>query len=190
MSVCLRTCVCDSVRVCDSVCVCVYAPACVLFYVCVCVCCVCDSVCVFLQGKSEPISAVKLLSCFDDLVAVGTASGRVALFQLVSPLPGRNKQVGPLISQSELSLRSHGLHTSQSELSLTSQGLHTSQSLHRAYTPANQTCHSPHRAFRSASQGCPSAYRACTPANQTHTDSGGVLCPFKLWTFGKRSFPE
>ncbi|KAJ8289419.1 hypothetical protein GJAV_G00001090 [Gymnothorax javanicus] len=46
-----------------------------------------------LEGKSEPISAVKLLSCFDDLVAVGTASGRVALFQLVSPLPGRNKQL-------------------------------------------------------------------------------------------------
>jgi len=36
---------------------------------------------------------VKLLSCFDDLVAVGTASGRVAVFQLVSSLPGRNKQV-------------------------------------------------------------------------------------------------
>ncbi|XP_061106567.1 tectonin beta-propeller repeat-containing protein 2 isoform X2 [Conger conger] len=46
-----------------------------------------------LEGKSEPITAVKLLSCFDDLVAVGTASGRVALFQLVSPLPGRNKQL-------------------------------------------------------------------------------------------------
>ncbi|KAG5855886.1 hypothetical protein ANANG_G00001710 [Anguilla anguilla] len=46
-----------------------------------------------LEGKSEPVSAVKLLSCFDDLVAVGTASGRVALFQLVSPLPGRNKQL-------------------------------------------------------------------------------------------------
>ena len=36
---------------------------------------------------------VKLLSCFDDLVAAGTASGRVAVFQLVSSLPGRNKQV-------------------------------------------------------------------------------------------------
>ncbi|KAI1895016.1 hypothetical protein AGOR_G00101930 [Albula goreensis] len=46
-----------------------------------------------LEGKSEPITVVKLLSCFDDLVAVGTASGRVALFQLVSPLPGRNKQL-------------------------------------------------------------------------------------------------
>ncbi|XP_036398118.1 tectonin beta-propeller repeat-containing protein 2 [Megalops cyprinoides] len=46
-----------------------------------------------LEGKTEPITAVKLLSCFDDLVAVGTASGRVALFQLVSPLPGRNKQL-------------------------------------------------------------------------------------------------
>uniref|UniRef100_A0A4W4DYZ2 HPS5-like beta-propeller domain-containing protein n=1 Tax=Electrophorus electricus TaxID=8005 RepID=A0A4W4DYZ2_ELEEL len=46
-----------------------------------------------LEGKSEPITVVKLLSCFDDLVAVGTASGRVALFQLVSQLPGRNKQL-------------------------------------------------------------------------------------------------
>ncbi|XP_028677327.1 tectonin beta-propeller repeat-containing protein 2 isoform X1 [Erpetoichthys calabaricus] len=46
-----------------------------------------------LEGKSESISSVKLLSCFDDLVAVGTVSGRVILFQLVSPLPGRNKQL-------------------------------------------------------------------------------------------------
>lgn len=50
----------------------------------------------FFQGKSEVITAVKLLSCFDDLVAVGTASGRVTLFQLVSQLPGRNKQVSSL----------------------------------------------------------------------------------------------
>lgn len=47
----------------------------------------------FLQGRCESITFVKLLSCFDDLVAVGTASGRVAVFQLVSSLPGRNKQV-------------------------------------------------------------------------------------------------
>uniref|UniRef100_A0A8C8JVK9 HPS5-like beta-propeller domain-containing protein n=1 Tax=Oncorhynchus tshawytscha TaxID=74940 RepID=A0A8C8JVK9_ONCTS len=46
-----------------------------------------------IEGKSEAITTVKLLSCFDDLVAVGTASGRVALFQLVSQLPGRNKQL-------------------------------------------------------------------------------------------------
>ncbi|XP_012688502.2 tectonin beta-propeller repeat-containing protein 2 isoform X2 [Clupea harengus] len=46
-----------------------------------------------LEGKSEAITAVKLLSCFDDLVAVGTASGRVTFFQLVSQLPGRNKQL-------------------------------------------------------------------------------------------------
>ncbi|KAJ8377532.1 hypothetical protein AAFF_G00256280 [Aldrovandia affinis] len=46
-----------------------------------------------LEGKSDTITAVKLLSCFDDLVALGTASGRVALLQLVSPLPGRNKQL-------------------------------------------------------------------------------------------------
>ncbi|MGH0187131.1 UNVERIFIED_CONTAM: hypothetical protein FKN15_023811 [Acipenser sinensis] len=46
-----------------------------------------------LSGKSESITAVKLLSCFDDLVAVGTALGRVVLFQLVCPLPGRNKQL-------------------------------------------------------------------------------------------------
>ncbi|NP_001084519.1 tectonin beta-propeller repeat containing 2 L homeolog [Xenopus laevis] len=46
-----------------------------------------------LEGKTESISVVKLLSCFDDLVAVGTVSGRVAVFQLVSPLPGRNKQL-------------------------------------------------------------------------------------------------
>ncbi|XP_041668952.1 tectonin beta-propeller repeat-containing protein 2 [Cheilinus undulatus] len=46
-----------------------------------------------LEGKSDAITAVKLLSCFDDLVAIGTASGRVAVFQLVSPLPGRNKQL-------------------------------------------------------------------------------------------------
>uniref|UniRef100_A0A3Q3J4B5 Tectonin beta-propeller repeat containing 2 n=1 Tax=Monopterus albus TaxID=43700 RepID=A0A3Q3J4B5_MONAL len=46
-----------------------------------------------LEGKCDTITAVKLLSCFDDLVAVGTASGRVAIFQLVSPLPGRNKQL-------------------------------------------------------------------------------------------------
>ncbi|XP_048830878.1 tectonin beta-propeller repeat-containing protein 2 [Brienomyrus brachyistius] len=46
-----------------------------------------------LEGKMEAITAVKLLSCFDDLVALGTASGRVAIFQLVSPLPGRNKQL-------------------------------------------------------------------------------------------------
>ncbi|XP_053881318.1 tectonin beta-propeller repeat-containing protein 2 isoform X5 [Malaclemys terrapin pileata] len=46
-----------------------------------------------LEGKTESITAVKLLSCFDDLVAVGTASGRVAIFQLVSSLPGRNKQL-------------------------------------------------------------------------------------------------
>uniref|UniRef100_A0A673BVR2 Tectonin beta-propeller repeat containing 2 n=1 Tax=Sphaeramia orbicularis TaxID=375764 RepID=A0A673BVR2_9TELE len=46
-----------------------------------------------LEGKCDAITAVKLLSCFDDLVAMGTASGRVAVFQLVSPLPGRNKQL-------------------------------------------------------------------------------------------------
>ncbi|XP_057715416.1 tectonin beta-propeller repeat-containing protein 2 isoform X1 [Corythoichthys intestinalis] len=46
-----------------------------------------------LEGKCDAITAVKLLSCFDDLVAAGTASGRVAIFQLVSPLPGRNKQL-------------------------------------------------------------------------------------------------
>ncbi|XP_073494489.1 tectonin beta-propeller repeat-containing protein 2 isoform X2 [Phyllobates terribilis] len=46
-----------------------------------------------LEGKTESISVAKLLSCFDDLVAVGTVSGRVAIFQLVSPLPGRNKQL-------------------------------------------------------------------------------------------------
>ncbi|XP_077587757.1 tectonin beta-propeller repeat-containing protein 2 [Stigmatopora nigra] len=46
-----------------------------------------------LEGKCDAITAVKLLSCFDDLVATGTASGRVAVFQLVSPLPGRNKQL-------------------------------------------------------------------------------------------------
>ncbi|XP_030575048.1 tectonin beta-propeller repeat-containing protein 2 isoform X2 [Archocentrus centrarchus] len=46
-----------------------------------------------LEGKCDAITAVKLLSCFDDLVAVGTSSGRVAVFQLVSPLPGRNKQL-------------------------------------------------------------------------------------------------
>lgn len=46
-----------------------------------------------LEGKCDAITAVKLLSCFDDLVAVGTASGCVAVFQLVSPLPGRNKQL-------------------------------------------------------------------------------------------------
>ncbi|XP_072322086.1 tectonin beta-propeller repeat-containing protein 2-like, partial [Eucyclogobius newberryi] len=46
-----------------------------------------------IEGKTDSLTAVKLLSCFDDLVAVGTASGRVAVFQLVSPLPGRNKQL-------------------------------------------------------------------------------------------------
>ncbi|XP_043930469.1 tectonin beta-propeller repeat-containing protein 2 [Protopterus annectens] len=46
-----------------------------------------------LEGKTESITVVKLLSCFDDLVAVGTASGRVTVFQLVSLLPGRNKQL-------------------------------------------------------------------------------------------------
>ncbi|KAJ6661900.1 hypothetical protein lerEdw1_013071 [Lerista edwardsae] len=46
------------------------------------------------EGKSESITVVKLLSCFDDLVAVGTASGKIAVFQLVSSLPGRNKQLG------------------------------------------------------------------------------------------------
>ncbi|XP_053700425.1 tectonin beta-propeller repeat-containing protein 2 [Synchiropus splendidus] len=46
-----------------------------------------------LEGKSDAITAVKILSCFDDLVAVGTASGHVIIFQLVSPLPGRNKQL-------------------------------------------------------------------------------------------------
>uniref|UniRef100_A0A8C3SZR1 Tectonin beta-propeller repeat containing 2 n=1 Tax=Chelydra serpentina TaxID=8475 RepID=A0A8C3SZR1_CHESE len=45
------------------------------------------------EGKTESITVIKLLSCFDDLVAVGTASGRVAVFQLVSSLPGRNKQL-------------------------------------------------------------------------------------------------
>ncbi|XP_077179849.1 tectonin beta-propeller repeat-containing protein 2 [Paroedura picta] len=45
------------------------------------------------EGKSESITVVKLLSCFDDLVAVGTASGKIAVFQLVSLLPGRNKQL-------------------------------------------------------------------------------------------------
>ncbi|KAL8168933.1 UNVERIFIED_CONTAM: Tectonin beta-propeller repeat-containing protein 2 [Gekko kuhli] len=45
------------------------------------------------EGKSESITVVKLLSCFDDLVAVGTASGKIAVFQLVSSLPGRNKQL-------------------------------------------------------------------------------------------------
>lgn len=51
----------------------------------------------FQQGRCESITFVKLLSCFDDLVAVGTASGRVAVFQLVSSLPGRNKQVNIFI---------------------------------------------------------------------------------------------
>ncbi|XP_078418532.1 tectonin beta-propeller repeat-containing protein 2 [Cetorhinus maximus] len=46
-----------------------------------------------LEGKTDIIRVVKLLACFDDLVAVGTSSGRVVLFQLVSPLPGRNKQL-------------------------------------------------------------------------------------------------
>ncbi|XP_053156342.1 tectonin beta-propeller repeat-containing protein 2 [Hemicordylus capensis] len=46
-----------------------------------------------LEGKSESITVVKLLSCFDDLVAVGTASGKISVFQLVSSLPGRNKQL-------------------------------------------------------------------------------------------------
>ncbi|XP_078090213.1 tectonin beta-propeller repeat-containing protein 2 [Mustelus asterias] len=46
-----------------------------------------------LEGKTDVIRVVKLLACFDDLVAVGTSSGRVVLFQLVSPLPGRNKQL-------------------------------------------------------------------------------------------------
>ncbi|XP_052040956.1 tectonin beta-propeller repeat-containing protein 2 isoform X2 [Apodemus sylvaticus] len=45
------------------------------------------------EGKTESVTVVKLLSCFDDLVAAGTASGRVAVFQLVSSLPGRNKQL-------------------------------------------------------------------------------------------------
>ncbi|KAM4853619.1 tectonin beta-propeller repeat-containing protein 2 [Thomomys bottae] len=45
------------------------------------------------EGKTESITVVKLLSCFDDLVAAGTASGKVAIFQLVSSLPGRNKQL-------------------------------------------------------------------------------------------------
>ncbi|XP_049646278.1 tectonin beta-propeller repeat-containing protein 2 isoform X3 [Suncus etruscus] len=45
------------------------------------------------EGRMESITVVKLLSCFDDLVAAGTASGRVAIFQLVSSLPGRNKQL-------------------------------------------------------------------------------------------------
>lgn len=54
----------------------------------------------YLQGKSEAITAVKLLSCFDDLVAVGTVFGRVAVFQLVSQLPGRNKQVCQQTNQS------------------------------------------------------------------------------------------
>ncbi|XP_060037149.1 tectonin beta-propeller repeat-containing protein 2 [Erinaceus europaeus] len=45
------------------------------------------------EGKTEAITVVKLLSCSDDLVAAGTASGRVAVFQLVSSLPGRNKQL-------------------------------------------------------------------------------------------------
>uniref|UniRef100_A0A673X9C1 Tectonin beta-propeller repeat containing 2 n=1 Tax=Salmo trutta TaxID=8032 RepID=A0A673X9C1_SALTR len=44
---------------------------------------------------SMPLKYVilNMLSCFDDLVAVGTAFGRVAVFQLVSQLPGRNKQL-------------------------------------------------------------------------------------------------
>ncbi|XP_060685235.1 tectonin beta-propeller repeat-containing protein 2 isoform X1 [Hemiscyllium ocellatum] len=46
-----------------------------------------------LEGKTDTIRVVKLLACFDDLVAVGTSSGRVVVFQLVSPLPGRNKQL-------------------------------------------------------------------------------------------------
>ncbi|EPQ18857.1 Tectonin beta-propeller repeat-containing protein 2 [Myotis brandtii] len=49
------------------------------------------------EGKTEAITVVKLLSCFDDLVAAGTASGRVAVFQLVSLLPGRNKQATLLL---------------------------------------------------------------------------------------------
>ncbi|XP_013929007.1 PREDICTED: tectonin beta-propeller repeat-containing protein 2 [Thamnophis sirtalis] len=45
------------------------------------------------EGKNESITIVKLLNCFDDLVAVGTVSGKIAIFQLVSSLPGRNKQL-------------------------------------------------------------------------------------------------
>ncbi|KAK1885891.1 Tectonin beta-propeller repeat-containing protein 2 [Dissostichus eleginoides] len=54
-----------------------------------------------LEGKSDAITAVKLLSCFDDLVAVGTASGRVAVFQLVSPLPaeGPHREIKPFCAQ-------------------------------------------------------------------------------------------
>uniref|UniRef100_A0A3B5LE47 Tectonin beta-propeller repeat containing 2 n=1 Tax=Xiphophorus couchianus TaxID=32473 RepID=A0A3B5LE47_9TELE len=55
-----------------------------------------------MEGKCDAITAVKLLSCFDDLVAAGTASGRVVVFQLVSPLPGRNKQVGSCTSTTKV----------------------------------------------------------------------------------------
>uniref|UniRef100_S4RMZ4 Tectonin beta-propeller repeat containing 2 n=1 Tax=Petromyzon marinus TaxID=7757 RepID=S4RMZ4_PETMA len=46
-----------------------------------------------IEVKYDPITAVRLLTCLDDLVAVGTATGRVVLFQLASLLPGRNKQL-------------------------------------------------------------------------------------------------
>ncbi|XP_078591910.1 tectonin beta-propeller repeat-containing protein 2-like isoform X1 [Branchiostoma floridae x Branchiostoma japonicum] len=42
--------------------------------------------------KNDPISSVRLLSCLDDMVAVGTESGLVVVFQLGSNVPGHSKK--------------------------------------------------------------------------------------------------
>ena len=45
------------------------------------------------QIKTELITCVKMEQSVDYVVAAGTASGQVFIFQLPSYLPGRNKQV-------------------------------------------------------------------------------------------------
>ncbi len=46
--------------------------------------------------KTEMICSVKMQQSVDYVVAAGTASGLVFIFQLPSYLPGRNKQVWEL----------------------------------------------------------------------------------------------
>eukprot|EP00058_Branchiostoma_floridae_P024673 XP_002610163.1 hypothetical protein BRAFLDRAFT_77079 [Branchiostoma floridae] len=51
-----------------------------------------DRACPCVMLKNDPISSVRLLSCLDDMVAVGTESGLVVVFQLGSNVPGHSKK--------------------------------------------------------------------------------------------------
>jgi len=55
--------------------------------VCVCVC-----VCLF-QPAGDPVTRVKLYESIDHVLAVGSSSGAVSVFQLPNGMPGKSRQV-------------------------------------------------------------------------------------------------